>query len=142
MLLHKSISMGDTEAAVRRLFRRRVLSSPNVVLHIGELAYGNRPFEVTRSDDPNAVQLRTTSEMWHKENVLNRVVQNFPAEWRFMELLGRRACIRLGTTGQLKLSTSCNIIRGCNCSQTTEQCMPFEPTTGPSVCAPALHITM
>lgn len=73
-------------ATRRRLFedfRRRMLSSPNVVLHIGELAYGNRPFEVTSSDDPNAVQLRTNSEMWHKENVLNRVVQSFPAEWRY-----------------------------------------------------------
>jgi hypothetical protein len=64
-------------------FRRRMVSSPNVVLHVGELAYGDRPFEVTTADDPHAVQLRTNSEMWHKENVLNRVVQSFPAGWKY-----------------------------------------------------------
>jgi hypothetical protein len=63
-------------------FRRRMESSPNVVLHVGELAYGDRPFEVTTADDPHAVQLRTNSEMWHKENVLNRVVQSFPNGWK------------------------------------------------------------
>src|SRR5207302_851584 len=48
-----------------------------------ELAYGDRPFEVTAPDDPHAVQLRTTSELWHKENVLNRVVQSFPNGWKY-----------------------------------------------------------
>lgn len=64
-------------------FRRCMLGSPNVVLHIGELAHGDRPFEVTTSGDPLHVQLRTSSSMWHKENILNRVVQNFPNGWKY-----------------------------------------------------------
>src|SRR5438046_545106 len=57
-------------------------ASANVVLHVGELAYGDRPFEVT-GDDPNDVQLRTAHELWHKENILNLVVQRFPPGWRY-----------------------------------------------------------
>jgi hypothetical protein len=53
-----------------------------VVLHIGELAYGDRPFEMT-GDDPNHVRLRTSHELWHKENILNLVVQRFPHDWRY-----------------------------------------------------------
>lgn len=64
-------------------FRRHFERMPNVVLHIGELAYGDRPFEVTVADNPHHVQLRTSCEMWHKENVLNRVVQSFPAGWQY-----------------------------------------------------------
>jgi hypothetical protein len=63
-------------------FRRHMQSSPNVVLHAGELAYGDRPFEVT-GDDANDVQLRTSHELWHKENILNIAVQRFPADWKY-----------------------------------------------------------
>jgi hypothetical protein len=67
-------------------FRRHMQASPNVVLHVGELAYGERPFEVTGGslgDDANDVQLRTSHELWHKENILNLVVQRFPAGWKY-----------------------------------------------------------
>lgn len=70
----------------RRLFDdcvRQFSSMPNVALHIGELAYGDRPFEVTSSGNPRHVQLRTTHEMWHKENVINRIVQSFPSGWKY-----------------------------------------------------------
>ena len=63
-------------------FREHMSASANVTLHAGELAYGDRPFEVT-GDDPNDVQLRTSHELWHKENVLNLVVQRFPSDWRY-----------------------------------------------------------
>ena len=63
-------------------FKEHMGASSNVVLHIGELAYGDRPFEVT-GDDPNDVQLRTSHELWHKENILNLAVQRFPPNWRY-----------------------------------------------------------
>ncbi|HVP45164.1 MAG TPA: hypothetical protein VMT32_01225 [Bryobacteraceae bacterium] len=63
-------------------FRHHMQASPNVVLHVGELAYGDRPFEVT-GDGPNDVQLRTSHELWHKENILNLVVQRFPPGWQY-----------------------------------------------------------
>src|SRR5579863_6881732 len=63
-------------------FRRHMAASPNVVLHAGELAYGERPFEVT-GEDPLDVQLRTAHELWHKENILNAVIHHFPADWKY-----------------------------------------------------------
>lgn len=63
-------------------FRQHMQVSANVVLHTGELAYGARPFEVT-DVDPNDVQLRTSHELWHKENILNLVIQRFPTNWQY-----------------------------------------------------------
>ena len=36
-----------------------------------EVAYGNRPFAVTDPTNPRHLQVRTASELWHKENALN-----------------------------------------------------------------------
>lgn len=40
-----------------------------------ELAFGNRPFEITERDNKFHLQLRTIEELWHKENALNLGVQ-------------------------------------------------------------------
>lgn len=72
--------------ARRRLFniyRRQMQSTPNVHLHVGELAYGDRPFEVTHGNHPRDVQLRTQHELWHKENILNAVIARFPSDWQY-----------------------------------------------------------
>lgn len=63
-------------------FRRHMSVQPNVKLYIGELAYGERPFEVT-GEHAGDVQLRTSHELWHKENILNTVIQRFPADWKY-----------------------------------------------------------
>lgn len=64
-------------------FRRHMLQSPNVKLHMGELAYGERPQEVTVAGHPGDVPLRTNHELFHKENILNRVIQTFPPDWKY-----------------------------------------------------------
>jgi len=65
-------------------FRRHMAQSPNVILHMGELAYGDRPHEITDPQtDPRDVQLRTRFELFHKENILNRVIQTFPSDWQY-----------------------------------------------------------
>lgn len=56
--------------------------TPNVVLHVVEMAYGDRPFEVT-GNDPNDIQLRTSHEMWHKENAINVAISRLPADWKY-----------------------------------------------------------
>jgi hypothetical protein len=63
-------------------FRRHMSASPNVRLYFGELAYGERPHEVT-GEDALDVQLRTRHELFHKENILNAVIRRFPADWQY-----------------------------------------------------------
>jgi len=71
----------------RRLFNdcaRHFLNCPNVRLYRIELAYGDRPCEVTDpSQNANDIQLRTSCEMWHKENLINLAVQRFPSDYRY-----------------------------------------------------------
>jgi hypothetical protein len=65
-------------------FRRHMMAQPNVVLHFIELAYGDRPFEVTNPAlYPTDIQVRTSHELWHKENLLNVAVNHFPSDWRY-----------------------------------------------------------
>lgn len=64
-------------------FVRHMRNTPNVRLYIVELAYGDRPFEVTDAADPQCIQLRTDCEMFHKENLVNIGVQRFPAGWKY-----------------------------------------------------------
>jgi len=64
-------------------FREHMATSRNVALHVVELAYGDRPFEVTDACNPLDIQLRTSCELWHKENLTNIAVSRFPADWRY-----------------------------------------------------------
>ena len=61
---------------------RHLRDSANVALHVGEIAYGDRPYDVTGTD-PLDVQLRTSHELWHKENILNICVSRFPTDWKY-----------------------------------------------------------
>ena len=72
----------ETRRRLLHNFRHHLAGTPNVVLHVGELAYGDRPFEVTGQDEHD-VQLRTSSELFHKENILNEVIRRFPAGWKY-----------------------------------------------------------
>ena len=71
-----------------RLYERFALTMRRAGVHLVtvELAYGERPFEVTRADDPDHVQVRLPSadELWHKENLLNIGVSRLPADWRYL----------------------------------------------------------
>lgn len=66
-------------------FRRHMATLPNVRLHMIEVAFGDRPFEVTDpSLYPGDIQLRTSSELFLKENALNVcIARSFPNDWRY-----------------------------------------------------------
>jgi len=64
-------------------FRYHMEHSPNVVLHVVELALGDRPYEVTTADNPLDLQLRTDCVLWHKEALINRGVAEFPPDWQY-----------------------------------------------------------
>lgn len=72
-----------------RLYRHfeREMHAAGVTLWTAEIAFGHRPFEVTRPDSPHHLQLRTHSEIWHKENALNLLAQRLPPEAEYIAWL-------------------------------------------------------
>jgi hypothetical protein len=62
----------------------RECEAAGAILHTVEVALGDRHFEVTQADNPLHLQLRTTSELWHKENALNLMIQRLPAEAKYV----------------------------------------------------------
>lgn len=55
-------------------FQRQVADAGAELLTV-EVAYGDRPFEITSPDNPMDLQLRTGDELWHKENAINLGIQ-------------------------------------------------------------------
>lgn len=66
-----------------REFERHILSF-NIVLHVVELAFADRRFEVTSADNHNHVQVRSYDELWHKENLINIGIEALPRNWRYV----------------------------------------------------------
>jgi hypothetical protein len=68
-----------------RVFRKHVIDS-GARLTTVEIAFGNRPFEITSQDTANSrnVKLRTNSEIWHKENGLNIGVSRLERDWEYV----------------------------------------------------------
>jgi hypothetical protein len=65
-------------------FQQYMAQFPNVKLYVVELSYGDRAFEITDSNNPQHIQLRTNSELWHKENLINIGVSRLPADWKYV----------------------------------------------------------
>lgn len=55
----------------------------NVNLICVELAFGDRDFVCTQKDNPNHVQVRGKTELWHKENLINLGFQRLPTDWQY-----------------------------------------------------------
>jgi hypothetical protein len=56
---------------------------PNVCLYVVELAYGNQSFHVTNAGCKRHLQLRATTPLWHKENMINIGIRRLlPAGWK------------------------------------------------------------
>lgn len=71
-----------------RLFREwyaQMLATPNVKVYVVEIAFGDRHHEVTEANNPMHLQLRSSSELWHKENMINLAVKHLlPHDWNYM----------------------------------------------------------
>lgn len=67
-----------------RQFARRMKARHDVVHITVELAFGDRQFEVTEAGNPHHIQLRTSEEIWHKENMINLAVARLPADWKYV----------------------------------------------------------
>lgn len=68
----------------RELFNdcvRHFRAAANVRVHVVEVAFGNRPHEVS---GPGDLQLRTSDEMWLKENSINLAIARLlPNDWQY-----------------------------------------------------------
>lgn len=63
----------------------RMKNTPNVNLCLVECAFGDRHHELTQSHNPNHLQLRTKSEIWIKENMINLGVKHLlPKNWKYL----------------------------------------------------------
>lgn len=54
---------------------------PGVRVWVVEVTLADRPFVVTRSDNPHHVQLRTNDILWHKENMMNVCVRHIATKY-------------------------------------------------------------
>jgi len=66
-----------------REFEHRVLAA-GAKLWVVEVAFGERPHAITGAENPQHLQLRTSTELWHKENALNLLIARLPTDWRYM----------------------------------------------------------
>lgn len=57
------------------------MKESGVQLWTVEAAFGDRPFEVTEVGNPRHIQLRTRTELWHKENMLNIGIGRLPHDF-------------------------------------------------------------
>jgi hypothetical protein len=68
-----------------REWMKEMLETPHVELHMVELAFGDRHFEVTEHGNKNHLQLYTNQVLWHKENMINLGVRHLlPQDWKYM----------------------------------------------------------
>lgn len=66
-----------------RQFQKHMRDS-GVQLWTCEVQHGSRPFAITDAHDPYALQLRTQTELWHKENALNLMAARLPHDWQYV----------------------------------------------------------
>ena len=69
--------------ALYRQFERHMQQS-GVILYTVELAYGERPFEITDSANLCHIQVRSDQEFWHKENLMNIGLSRLPPEAKYV----------------------------------------------------------
>jgi len=66
-----------------REFAKRMEREQNIVLYFVELAYGIDDFQVTDPKNKRHLQLRGTTPLWHKENMINIGVKKLlPPTWK------------------------------------------------------------
>lgn len=62
----------------------KMVADAGGILHTIELALRDRHFEVTQAGNPNHIQLRSPSVLWHKENLINLAIRRLPADAEYV----------------------------------------------------------
>jgi hypothetical protein len=71
----------QTRRELMNNFVQHSLNQKNIKLYVGELAYGDRPFEILPTE--NHRRFRTGSELFHKENIINETIEGFDPDWKY-----------------------------------------------------------
>lgn len=69
-----------SRVALYEEFKKQMDGNPHVVLHTIEVAFGDRPFEIPDAE----LKFRTYDEIWHKENMINLMIQRLPYNWEYV----------------------------------------------------------
>lgn len=83
MLMYSNPIRWHSRARLFQECRQRIEATPHTRVSVVEVAFGERPFEVT-SGQPRELQLRTHDELWHKENALNLLAQRLPSDFKYV----------------------------------------------------------
>lgn len=70
--------------ALYRMFADYMAKFSNVVLYTVELAFNDRPFEITDANNHRHIQVRSNQEIWHKENLMNIGLSRLPADAKYV----------------------------------------------------------
>lgn len=60
------------------------MQDSGAILYTVELAFGERPFEITSGDCAQHIQVRSNQEFWHKENLINIGLSRLPADAKYI----------------------------------------------------------
>ena len=64
-------------------FKERMDNEDDVILYVVEMAYGDQEFLVTSPENARHLQLRTTTPLWHRENMINLGIKHLlPEDWK------------------------------------------------------------
>ena len=68
-----------------RQWIKEMENTPNVKLHLVEMAYGDRKHEITSHIHESHLQLRTKTEIWQKEVMINLGIKHLlPRDWKYV----------------------------------------------------------
>ncbi len=73
----------DSRRKVHAEFEQHMLDS-GVQLTTVECAYGERPFELEPHPEINRVQVRSSTLVWNKENLINVGIARLPHDWKYV----------------------------------------------------------
>jgi hypothetical protein len=60
------------------------ITDAGAILYTVEAAFGDRDFEITTHSHPRHIRLRTSHEVWHKENMIGIGVSRLPDDWKYV----------------------------------------------------------
>jgi hypothetical protein len=73
-----------TRYELYRKFEAEMLAQPNVRLTTVECAFGERPHVVTDSENRRHVKVRTSHELWIKENLIEIGISHLQLDWKYV----------------------------------------------------------